>query len=121
MIGRAIAQIDLRLSRLGNKDSNRVTALLKFSICEQECFAGSCKLDVRPALFSQLQVDTCRCQVNQLVCRIAAYIDHQLIGEIVQHFLVFATDPARRLYVDILKNRIYVVFVFQPLGYLVKL
>jgi len=41
MMGRAMAQIDLRLSRLGNKDSNRVNALLKLSICEQECFADS--------------------------------------------------------------------------------
>jgi len=34
MIGRAMAQIDLRLSLLGKKDCIRVMAVLKVSFCE---------------------------------------------------------------------------------------
>ena len=46
-----MAQIDLRLVPSGNKARIRAIAVLKNSLCEQESFAGSGKLDVWPALF----------------------------------------------------------------------
>jgi hypothetical protein len=56
-MGRAMAQIDRRLSRLGKRVLIRAIADLKVSICEQQRFAGSGKADVRPAFLGQLQVD----------------------------------------------------------------
>lgn len=51
MMGRAIAQIDFRLSLLGNRDRKRVIAVIKNSLGEQQGFAGSGEGDIRPALF----------------------------------------------------------------------
>ena len=58
MMGRAIAQIDFRLSLLGNRDRKRVIVLLKNSPGEQQGFTGRGEGDIRPALFGQLQIDT---------------------------------------------------------------
>ena len=58
MMGRAIAQIDRLLSRLGKRLLMRAVAELNGSFCEQQGFAGSGKPDIRPALLGQLQIDT---------------------------------------------------------------
>ena len=75
-MGRAMAQIDLRLSRLGKKDLIRVMAVLKFSFCEQQRFAGGCEPDVWPAFFGQLQVDPGWCDIDKLISSITRQVAH---------------------------------------------
>ena len=58
VIGRAIPQMERRLSRLGKKDRIQAMASLKGSLHEQQSFACGREPDIRPAFFGQLQIDT---------------------------------------------------------------
>ena len=116
-----MAQMDLRLSRLGKKDCIRLIAVLNISFCEQQSFAGGCKPDIRPAFFGQLQVDPGRCNIDQLISSVTRKVAHQLIGEIRQHFLVIAAYPAGSLHIYILKDGIHVIFALQTIGDYIKL
>ena len=116
MMGRAMAQMDLRRSLPGNKCLNRAAVVLKVSFCKQEGFAGRRKPDVGPALLGQLQVDARRREVDQVAGTVLGQVVLQLAFEVLQHFFVLAANPASGLHVDLFEPGLHAVLVLQAVG-----
>lgn len=77
-------------------------------------FSGRLKLNLRPALLSQIQSHRARRQENQLPRMVQRKIAPQFSRELIEHSIIRTTDPADRDDVHRFENALDAIFVAQP-------
>ncbi len=72
--------------------------------------------NLRPAFLGQVEVNSCRCNVDQTAAVIQCEIIVCLAFELCEHFLILTLHPSRGSNVDSFKLAFNVVFIVKSMG-----
>ena len=71
--------------------------------------------DIRPALLGQVEINPCRCNVDQTVAVIQREVVMRFTFKVAEHLFILAFDPSRRSNIDWLKLTLNLVFISQSM------